>query len=222
MPGGQQHSGVDRQIGQKPEVVPRWQAQAGARLAKAVEAAEVQAQKVQVAAGIAHLLLHLKVGLRRHHDRHAKEQGQQQALRALTAEPHSTQHQTSGQTRDHKQQTHAPRVGEPHPRLQRSVGAGALEVEWPGHIDHAHVVQHQQAESFGHRDEPAPSKTRPPPCWSLRWCGCGPAQRISLSEAGPHPHRHSAPDPGPPIARDTSCLASPTANMPASPPRRPP
>ena len=142
---GQQHQHrVGPQVGQKPQVVPGGQHQAFAGVAEAAVGAEVQAQELGVAAAVAELFAHLQPGLRRHDQRHARQQRQQQPLRALAGQAGPAQHQPGGQAGDDEQQPHAPGVGQPHQRFERGIGGALLDVEMPGHVQHAHVVQHQQ------------------------------------------------------------------------------
>ena len=142
VPGRQQDAGTGpAELGAKGKIVP--------------------GVEIKESLGIAQTLDNLVVGLRRHDHEHAEDQRYQQPAGPRAKQRPDgvfAQHEARCGARNQKQQRQPPRIEHQHQRFQRRDAMLAFDMEPPGYVEHADVVEDQEAE----RRDPHPIQVNAP------------------------------------------------------------
>ena len=144
-----QKQGVDEQVGDEPEMVPGRHVEAVAVAAEAWIGGKIAAPEGEIGIGIGDLLDHLVIALRRHDHEHGEDERDEQpqgALPGQAAGGHLVGHEPGRRAGDEEKQGQPPGTGEQHQGLEGVAGMIALHVPVPGHVEHADMVEDQEAE----------------------------------------------------------------------------
>jgi hypothetical protein len=117
--------------------------------------------KIPKSGGIAACLDDLVIGLRRHNHGHAEDQRDQQAHRPRAEQRGKrvfAHHEPCRHPRHQEQQRQPPGIEHQHQGFQRRNAMRTFDVKPPGHVEHADMVEDQQAEG----GDPHPVEVDPP------------------------------------------------------------
>ncbi len=141
---------VNPQIRHEPQMVPGREQKAWAGTAELCTKRKiVPGIEIEKPGRIAEAFDDLLIGLRRHDHEHAENQRDQEPARPCAQEwpdPVFAEHESGCGPGDQKQQRQSPRVEHQHQGFQCYNPMGALDVELPGYVEHADMVEDQQPE----------------------------------------------------------------------------